>query len=337
MNIYPKLIDVFYSVKSLIPRKVQLQLRRQIAQQKIKTYAATWPILESATQRSKQWTNWPDEKQFAVVLRHDVESKAGQEKVRQLMQIEKDLGFRSAFYFVPERYDVCSKLRAELTQQGFEVGVHGLKHDGKLYRSQHIFKQRVEKINQYIKEWGAVGFSSPSSHHILEWHYALDIEYDTSTFDTDPFQPHPTGLETIFPQWIDHALYPNEEYYNRKGYVELPYTLPQDFQLFIILRNKDINIWKKKVDWIAEHGGMVHVITHPDYICFGNDELGMEEYPIAYYEQLLHYIKQKYAGLYWHGLPNEVAAFFSEKIAIRSTPPQTELIPTAGPKVFAQI
>jgi len=117
----------------------------------------------------------------------------------------------------------------------------------------------------------------------------------------------------------------------------LPYTLPQDFQLFIILREKSIDIWKKKVDWIAEHGGMVHVVTHPDYMCFGNDELGMEEYPIAYYEQFLQYIKQKYTGQYWHALPHEVATFYSTNIAIRNAPPQAELSPAAYPEVFARI
>jgi len=33
------------------------------------------------------------------------------------------------------------------------------------------------------------GFSLPSMHHNLEWIGELDIEYDASTFDTDPFEP----------------------------------------------------------------------------------------------------------------------------------------------------
>src|SRR6516164_8618023 len=39
-----------------------------------------------------------------------------------------------------------------------------------------------------------------------------------------------------------------------RGYVELPYTLPQDSTLFILLGEKTTNIWQRKLDWIAQHG-----------------------------------------------------------------------------------
>jgi hypothetical protein len=43
-------------------------------------------------------------------------------------------GFRSSFNFIPEGdYRVSRELRDELTRNGFEVGVHDLHHDGKLY------------------------------------------------------------------------------------------------------------------------------------------------------------------------------------------------------------
>jgi len=56
-------------------------------------------------------------------------------------------------------------------------------------------------------------------YHDLRLLHYLNIEYDASTFDTDPFEPQPDGLGTIFPRWI----YDQE---NQKGFVELPYTLP---------------------------------------------------------------------------------------------------------------
>ena len=56
---------------------------------------------------------------------------------------------------------------------------------------------------------------------------------------------------------------------DQKGYVELPYTLPQDFLLFILLQEKNIDTWKKKLDWIVDHGGMALFIAHPDYMNFG--------------------------------------------------------------------
>ena len=157
-------------------------------------------------------------------------------------------------------------------------------------------------INGYLKEWKAVGFRSPSMHHNLEWIQLLDIEYDASTNDTDPFEPQCGGLGTIFP-FIIH-IDPS-----KKSYVELPYTLPQDFTLFIMMGEKNIDIWKKKLDWIAENGGMVLLNTHPDYMSFDKDKTRFDQYPAAFYEELLNYINEKYEGQYWQPLPREMAQF----------------------------
>jgi hypothetical protein len=113
-------------------------------------------------------------------------------------------------------------------------------------------------------------------------------------------------VRTIFPFWVNKNGSP-------LGYVELPYTLPQDFTLFIIFHEKNIDIWKRKLDWIAGHGGMALLITHPDYMNFNNGRLGAEEYPAHYYGQLLTYIKERYAGQYWNPLPKEMARFWSAR------------------------
>ncbi len=49
----------------------------------------------------------------------------------------------------------------------------------------------------------------------------------------------------------------------------MPYTLVQDFNLFIVLRESTNAIWKRKLAWIAERGGMALLDTHPDYMAFG--------------------------------------------------------------------
>ena len=84
-----------------------------------------------------------------------------------------------------------AELRGELQRNGFEVGVHDLKHDGKLYRTKRQFDQRASRINKYLREWGAVGFRSAYMMHQLDWLHELDVLYDASTFDTDPFEPQP--------------------------------------------------------------------------------------------------------------------------------------------------
>jgi hypothetical protein len=238
-----------------------------------------------------------------VVLTHDADTERGQGRCRQLMELEKSLGFRSSFNFVPRRYDVCPVLRKTLVENGFEVGVHGLYHDGKYYESREEFSRRAKLINAYLKDWNAVGFRSPSMQHNLDWIHDLDIEYDASTFDTDPFEPQSDGMGTIFPFLVPGAN-------GQGGYVELPYTLPQDFTLFILMQHQNIDTWKTKLDWIAEKGGMVLINTHPDYMVFDSNPPGIEEFPVDLYAQFLKHLRDRYNGQYWHPLPRDIAHFW---------------------------
>ena len=192
---------IFYTLKPYIPRQLQIALRRQIAQYKRRKYAHIWPIDPNSARPHPGWKGWPDGKQFALVLSHDVDNQKGQERVLDLAKLEMKLGFRSAFNFVPERYTNHEKIKRFLRENGFEIGVHGLKHDGKLFKNRQIFDQRAEKINRYLKEWGSTGFTSPSMHHNLSWLHALNITHSISTFDTDPFEPQPEPAGTIFPFW----------------------------------------------------------------------------------------------------------------------------------------
>lgn len=303
---YMLLLKTYYIFKPFIPRSLQITLRRFTALRKRKIYQDIWPINKNAGKKPDNWPGWPNRKKFALVLTHDVDTERGHEKCYQLMELESESGFHSSFNFVPERYEVSSELRAELENNGFEVGVHGLKHDGKLYSSLEIFKYRAKKINRYLKDWNAVGFRSPAMHSNLNWIKGLNIKYDASTFDTDPFEPQSEGVQTIFPFWVNGT--------DRQGsYLELPYTLAQDHLLFIILRETNLNIWKQKLEWIAKNGGMALLNTHPDYMSFGNNKCGPEEYPVAYYAEFLAYIKSEYGDTFWHVLPKEMAKFMEER------------------------
>src|SRR5262249_38615340 len=140
---------------------------------------------------------------FALVLTHDVETNAGLGKCRPLMRLEMELGFRSSFNFVPEGgYRVPAELREKLIATGFEVGIHDLKHNGHLFASRRGFKGRAARIKDYAGEWGASGFRSGFMLRNLDWLHDLDVQYDASTFDTDPFEPQPDGGHTIFPFWV---------------------------------------------------------------------------------------------------------------------------------------
>lgn len=296
----------FFILKPVIPRRLQLLIRRQIVRRKRMKYADVWPIDERASKKPANWNGWPEGKKFALVLTHDVETAKGHEHCRDLVYIEQELGFCSSFNFVPERYRVSPELRRMLMDEGFEVGLHGLRHDGKYFNSRKIFKERTEKMNRYLKEWSAVGYRSPCMLHKLNWFHDLNIEYDSSTFDTDPFEPNSVGMGTIFPFIVRKTD-------SWREYVELPYTLPQDHALFVIMQEKSIDIWKRKLDWIAVNGGMALMITHPDYMNFnGMRTCQEEEYPAEYYVRLLEYVKSSYPGMFWQVLPREIARFWKE-------------------------
>jgi peptidoglycan/xylan/chitin deacetylase (PgdA/CDA1 family) len=292
----------YYLCKPLLPWNLRTGLRRLRAVYKRSACAAVWPIDEKAGEIPNGWPGWPEGKRFAVVLTHDVESQRGLDRIERLMRLETEQGFRSAFNLVPEGdYWAPDALRVAIGRAGFEVGIHGLKHDGKLYSSHAEFSRQAARIREYARNWRTSGFRSPFMHHNLEWIHELDMEYDASTFDTDPFEPQPDGVGTIFPFWVSNS--------SGDGYVELPYTLVQDYSLFVILREKTIDIWKRKLDWVADRGGMVLINTHPDYMCF-DGRCGRDEYSVSHYVELVSYIRERYQGMFWHALPRDVARYY---------------------------
>ena len=293
---------VYYEIKPAIPRSLQITWRRLLIPFAARRYRDTWPITNRAGIKPVGWKGWPENKKFAFVLTHDVDTAKGEKRCLDLMKLDKEAGFKSSFYFVPGRVRQAATIIPELKKNGYEVGVHGLFHDGKLFKSRKIFRERAVCINGFLSKWQAAGFRAECMHHNLGWIHDLNILYDASTFDVDPFEPQPDGMATIFPFKVKSPI-------SGKCYVELPYTLPQDFTLFIIMLEKNVNIWKKKLDWIAAKGGMAMVINHPDYMNFGNARLAIDEYPAALYLEFLTYIKQKYGTQYWHALPSEIAKY----------------------------
>lgn len=281
--------------------------------------AGVWPINESAARKPNGWTGWPDGKQFALVFTHDVESKDGIGKVRQLAELEMGHGFRSSFNFIPQGpYEDPAGLRRWLVENGFEVGVHDLNHDGQLYESRESFTKKAKHINDFLQSWDAVGFRSGFMLHQLDWLHDLNILYDASTFDTDPFEPQPDGSGTIFP-----FLVGSRENEGNPGYIELSYTLPQDSTLFLLLREKTPRIWKQKLDWIKSNGGLALVNIHPDYMNFTETDRSSSNYPAIMIEEFMTYVRENHEGSYWNPLARDLAEWYrSGRLAPGSTDQQ---------------
>lgn len=298
------LLDTYFRVKPYVPQAFRLRVRRLLAQRSMPLFSGQWPINQLAGRAPDWWVGWPHGKRFAFVLTHDVEGKKGLARCRELAEMETRSGFRSSFNFVAEgEYETPRSLRDFLSTHGFEVAVHDLRHDGKLYSSRKSFRRHAQRINQRLAEWNAVGFRSGLMLHNFDWLRDLDVLYDASSFDTDPFEPQPDGVNTIFPFWIGRN--------DQSGYVELPYTLPQDSTLFLVLRELGIETWKRKLDWVASHGGLAMVIVHPDYVSLDGVRRS-SEYPVRFYQEFLEYVANRYGQEAWFALPKDVAAYIHE-------------------------
>lgn len=234
--------------------------------------------------------NYEGNKECAIVLTHDVEEQHGFDFITKVIELEEKYGFKSSWNIVPYKYKIDDGIINYIKQNGHEIGIHGYNHDGKLYYSEKIFNERVPYINEAINRYGAVGFRSPQVHRNLVWLQKLNIEYDASCFDYDPFQPFPGGTGSIWP-------------FIAGKFVELPYTLPQDHTMFYVLKQKDISIWKNKADWVAKNRGVILLITHPDYL--------RERNHLEIYEELLKYLNTFDNA--WQCLPKELAKWWKDK------------------------
>ncbi|MCA9184726.1 MAG: hypothetical protein R3E01_07565 [Pirellulaceae bacterium] len=230
---------------------------------------------------------WPKSYGAAVSLTHDVETLAGVKRVPELAAMEERLGLRSAWNFIPYKYRIDRGLLAELQQRGHEICVHGYNHDGLLFTSPKLFARRAVGINRAAREFGAVGFRAPMVHRNLEWLQQLDFQYDSSYFDIDPFQAMPGGVGGVWPLVAGR-------------FVELPYTLPQDHTLLVVLGEQSPQIWMEKLRLLKQLAGMALLITHPDYL----DSHGS----LAIYQRFLEHVHTQ-TDL-WKALPKDIARWW---------------------------
>jgi hypothetical protein len=298
----------YYLARPVLPRALQLKLRRAFTKVQSRSAFPGWPV-EDSLHDLYQWLFalladfagrpvpylelWPGGRSWALVLTHDVETDAGYADISRLRTLERERGYRSSWNFVALRYQVGDDVLRELTGDGFEVGVHGLRHDGRDVVPRRTMEQRLPTMRSYAERWHAVGFRSPATHRDWELMPLLGFEYDSSYTDTDPYEPQPGGCCTYLP------------YFNQ-DLVELPISLPQDHTLFAILQHPDADLWLRKARHVRDRHGLVVVLTHPDY--------ALEDPRITEgYRQLL----DEFAAddTVWHALPRDVAAWWRQRAA----------------------
>ncbi len=210
------------------------------------------------------------------------------------------MGFRSSFNFIPEgEYTVSKDLRDELVRNRFEVGVHDLKHDGWLcYDREHFAESAVRSATSCGN--GTLSASAPASCCTTS-----------------------SGSTTSRPSTMRRPSTPTRLSRNRKAKApssrsgspaatKAPATssflhAAAGFHDVPRAQGAHPDIWKRKLDWIAEHGGMALVNVHPDYLDFKSGRRSSTRFPVSLYREFLEYARNRHGDQYWQALPSEVA------------------------------
>jgi len=228
---------------------------------------------------------YPGGKKFGAIVTHDLETADGLRWIESFRRIEREYGIHSAWSIISHRYFTSDKILENLLSEGCEILSHGYLHDGKLpYLRRSEMKDRLQRL--FVdKPWLAdyvKGFRcgqllrSPMLSEEVSRHFL----YDLSVPDTEKYGVYrqSRGCTSVFP------------FYNPFGTLEIPLTMPQDFILKHVHHypeDKILQIWKYKIDYISQIGGVAVLDVHPDPYISGNEVM------LKVYDELLTYLVKK--------------------------------------------
>src|SRR6266404_859585 len=304
---------IYYWGRPLLSLRLRSVLQRIKLRGKLKSPFPSWPVDRSvdklfeklmiATIRANGghpvpfiWF-WPEGKQAAFVLTHDVEDSAGKAFCSSLMDIDDEYGFKASFQIVPEeRYSVEPEFLQQFRDRQFDICVHDLNHDGYLYREYSEFKRRAKLINYYCKVFGANGFRSGVLYRNLRWYGEFDFAYDMSVPNVGHLDPQGGGCCTVMPYFIGDIL-------------EIPLTLTQDYSLFHILHQPAMYLWKQQIRTITDGHGLISVIIHPDYV--------IEPEQQQLFRSLLDFVRQQCSAReIWATVPSAINSWWRQRSAM---------------------
>ena len=301
-------LTFYYRVKRLLPRELQLALRRLFIRLRTTPAFPGWPLELSVDRLARFYARcllahaeveqapftwfWPEAYHAALILTHDVETGDGLRRALELADLEQERGFRSSFNVVAGDYPIDDGILRELADRGFEIGLHGLHHDRSLFSSRAEFERQLPALVEAAERFGSHGFRSPATHRVLEWLPELPALYDCTVPHADRYEPQPGGCCSLWPYSIGRI-------------VELPWTLPQDHILFTLLRQRSAAVWLQQVQEIERRFGLIQCLSHPDRGYLGDADKR------AHYVELLDALAERPA--LWRALPREVAAWWRRR------------------------
>jgi len=242
---------------------------------------------------------WPEGATSCAIMTHDVETSGGVRSCAYLMDMGDAFGIKGSFQIVPEhRYEVTDEFLNSIRQRGFEVVVHDLNHDGRLFRDKDQFLRRAKRINSHKERFGASGFRAAALYRKQLWFDALDFSYDMSVPNVAHLDPQRGGCCTVMPYFVGKIL-------------ELPVTTTQDYTQFNIFNDFSIDLWKKQVNLIMEKHGLISFIVHPDYV------RGSRERTAVYETLLAHLADLRREEGIWIATPGEVDRWWRQRAEMK--------------------
>ncbi|MCD4707487.1 MAG: hypothetical protein K8S62_07090, partial [Candidatus Sabulitectum sp.] len=190
-----KALALFYKIKPLMPRGLQLFLRGHRAQKIFGELKSPY-LIDGINEKP---IPVPDGYDCVVLLTHDVETHNGLAFIEPMRKIERLEGVVSTWNFVLDKYGTHPEIIRSLQDEGCECGAHGLTHDGKLFADEETYTKRMEHIIEIADKLKLTGFRSPALHRNAEWMKTIPFKWDSSFPAWDPFQPQPGGCKQYSP------------------------------------------------------------------------------------------------------------------------------------------
>ncbi|MBN1671583.1 MAG: polysaccharide deacetylase family protein [Kiritimatiellae bacterium] len=214
-------------------------------------------------------------RRYVVCLTHDVDSRAGYERIERFLDLERKYGVTATYNIPGARYEVDRRRLSALVEAGFEIGLHGHDHSGRLaFLGEEEIGARIREGLQRFDGLDVCGFRSPMLLRSAPLFRALEgaVLYDSSVPDSGTFAGGAPfdGCASVFP-------------FRRGKLLEIPVTMPSDADLQLCGWRADRigALWMRKLDWIAAQGGVAVLVTHPE------PQFGGDPRMLACYEQVL--------------------------------------------------
>lgn len=270
---------------------------------------------------------WPEGKQYAVTLSHDIDSDycfRNPQILELFHTIENEAGMRSAWMVVTKLLPAGRAALSELRRDGHEIGFHGSHHDHKLaYLPPEEMAKRIQCALELIEGYATTGVRSPSYLRSTALYAALDgvFEYDMSMHDAI-FAP--TALSTIHEGCSTTMPFLIEG----TNLLEIPVTIPEDwtFDLEGVSLKGAREVQREAVARIKARGGVASILTHPE------PHYSIKPHWLELYRYLLSYVAadpDAWVALpceinrHWRSRQATIAALWEQRPGCRSTSART--------------